>query len=107
VGRGPPDRRATEDNDDDDDKVRVPDVKARMKERHDGGGLGIDGRQIGAFEAIAVRTREREIGQVIVAPVLAGADMFDVEPHGWDVCLGQLAIFTAVPSGAWQKYSYR
>jgi hypothetical protein len=54
-----------------------------------------------------VRTREREIGQVIVAPVLAGADMFDVEPHGWDVCLGQLAIFTAVPSGAWQKYSYR
>jgi hypothetical protein len=68
-----------------------------MKEGHYGRGLGIDSCQIGAFATITVRTGQREIGERIIAPMLASTDVFDMETNDRSSVLGQLTIFTVMP----------
>ena len=43
------------------------------------------------------QTGQREIDQIIIAPMLAGTDVFDMETDDRRSVLGQLTIFTVIP----------
>lgn len=76
-------------------KVIRPPIAPRMEQRRQNAGVGIDPAEVGALLEIALRTGEREVGDVIGAAVLPGDDVFQVETESGRA-LREAAIFAAV-----------
>ena len=77
-------------------KVILPAVFSWMKEPREQSGVWIDAGEVRAFDGIALAAGQREISQVIRAPMLLGDDVLDVERIVLLVLLMQAAVFTAV-----------
>jgi len=69
-------------------------MHAGMKKRDECLGHRIDRGEIRTFEAITVRARQGEIGRIVVATVLAGTNVLDMEAHHPGIPLGQQAVLT-------------
>ena len=61
-------------------EVLFPPIGARMEEKHDEAGGGIDAGKVWAFVRIAELAGESQVFQSIAATVLAGCNVFDVKP---------------------------
>ena len=70
----------------------VPQIGSRIEQRNQLLCVRIDGRQIGAFVAIAVRTGESQIVECIVPAMLRRANMLDVEAQKRRGGLRQVAV---------------
>lgn len=76
-------------------KVGCPIVAARVQKSHEKPGVGIDPSNVWPLELIASRTTEREVGNLSLAPMLAGDDVVQHMPHARRT-LGDSAIFAAI-----------
>jgi hypothetical protein len=77
-------------------EMLVPVLLARVKERGQSIGLGINSSEIGAFVEITVDAGETEVRFIVSAAVLDRADVLDVQGGEGRVFLMGLAILAAV-----------
>jgi len=68
-----------------------------MVQRNQRSSIGIDGRQIGSFVAVAPIAGKRETGRIVGADVLLRHDVFYMKCNQRRCQLGKAAIFTRVP----------
>ena len=61
----------------------VPVVVPRVEECHDGPGLTVDSRQIGAFAEVASRAAKSAIWKIVGTTVLLCDDVVDMEAGKW------------------------
>lgn len=76
--------------------MSVPVLFARIENQYDFAAIRINGRQIRTFEQVATRAGQSEILRAVVAVVLFGSNMLDLECGDESRLLGKPAIFAAV-----------
>lgn len=76
-------------------EVFFPVISTRMKKWRDLPPEGVNSSQIRALVEVALRTGEREIGEVIRAAVLSGDDVLHMKAKPGEL-LGDVAVFAAI-----------
>ena len=79
-------------------EVLAPPIAARIKQRGDLTGLGINPGEIAPLVQVAVGASQRKVFQLIAPAMLAGSDVLDLQRNERRVCLSMLKILAAVAS---------
>jgi hypothetical protein len=93
--RRPPGGSVGEDFTSDVGEVLIPSVSARVKERDDPAGHGVDPREVRPFMRVAKVAGQGQVLEVIAATVLAGDDVLDVKSQPRSAPFGGPAVFAA------------
>src|SRR5262252_8658056 len=73
-------------------EMLFPGVHTWVEERHDRTCVGVNARQIGALMSVASVAGQGKVCRMVIAPMLAGNDVLNVEPRKGEVLLLEQTI---------------